>query len=176
MREAIDDGHDLIILGGGDGTVSSVAGILAESDVVLGLLPLGTANDFARTLNIPFELEKACATVANGAVAQVDLGRAGSNYFVNVASIGLGSAVAEALSPRLKHVVGSLAYPVAGCEGLHGPGALRGRYRFPGRRPRGYRPGGSRPRGRGQRSLLRWWDDSSVPTLASTIKPSTYTP
>ncbi len=112
VREAIADGHDPIILGGGDGSVSSVAGILAESDVVLGLLPLGTANDFARTLGIPFELEEACATVAHGSVTGVDLGLAGSNYFVNVASIGLGSAVAEALLPRLKQTVGPLVYPV----------------------------------------------------------------
>ncbi|MGB3681318.1 MAG: YegS/Rv2252/BmrU family lipid kinase [Rubrobacteraceae bacterium] len=113
VREAIADGHDLIVLGGGDGSVSSVAGILAESDAVLGLLPLGTANDFARTLGIPFELEKACLTVADGAVARVDLGLAGGNYFVNAASIGLGSAVAEALSPRFGHTTGTLAYPVA---------------------------------------------------------------
>ena len=113
VREAIVDGHDLIVLGGGDGSVSSVAGILAKSDAVLGLLPLGTANDFARTIGIPLELERACRTVAHGVVSGVDLGRAGGNYFVNVASMGLGSAVAEALSPRLKHTVGSLAYPVA---------------------------------------------------------------
>ena len=131
VREAVADGHDLIILGGGDGTVSSVAGILAESDAVLGLLPLGTANDFARTLGIPFDLEKACATIARGTVASVDLGRAGSNYFVNVASIGLGSAVAEALSPLLKNTIGSLAYPVAAVRAYMGREPFEAGIAFP---------------------------------------------
>ncbi len=113
VSEAIEDGNDLIVLGGGDGSVSSVAGILAGSDAVLGLLPLGAANDFASALGIPFELSKACTTVARGAVSGVDLGLAGDNYFVNVASIGLGSAVAEALAPRIKPAAGPLAYPMA---------------------------------------------------------------
>lgn len=113
VSEAVGDGHDLIILGGGDGSVSAVAGALAGSEAVLGLLPLGTANDFARTLGIPFELGEACATVANGDLASVDLGLAGGSYFVNVASVGLGSAVAETLSPRLKRRGGPLAYQVA---------------------------------------------------------------
>jgi diacylglycerol kinase (ATP) len=113
VRGALADGHDLIVLGGGDGSVSSVAGILAGSNAVLGVLPLGTANDFARTLNIPFELDEACVTVARGAVAEVDLGCVGDNHFVNVVSVGLGSAGAEAISPRLKRAAGSLAYPFA---------------------------------------------------------------
>jgi hypothetical protein len=66
VREALADGHDLIVVGGGDGSVSSVAGVLAGSGAVLGVLPLGTANDFARTMGIPFELGKACATIAHG--------------------------------------------------------------------------------------------------------------
>ena len=113
VREALADGHDLIVVGGGDGSVSSVAGVLAGSGAVLGVLPLGTANDFARTMGIPFELGKACATIAHGGVSPVDLGLAGDHHFVNVASMGLGSAVAEAIFPRLKCAVGSLAYPYA---------------------------------------------------------------
>jgi diacylglycerol kinase (ATP) len=89
------------VLGGGDGSVSSVAGVLAGCDAVLGVLPLGTANDFARTMGIPFELGAACATVADGVVGEADLGLARDHHYVNVASMGLGSAVAEAISPRL---------------------------------------------------------------------------
>jgi diacylglycerol kinase (ATP) len=113
VRGALDEGHDLIVLGGGDGSVSSVAGVLADRDAVLGVLPLGTANDFARTMGIPFELGAACTTVADGVMAEADLGLAGDHHYVNVASLGLGSAVAETLSPRLKRVVGPLAYPFA---------------------------------------------------------------
>lgn len=113
VHEAVAEGHDLIVLGGGDGSISSVVDLLAGSDAALGLLPLGTANDFARTVGIPFELERACTMVAQGDVADVDLGLAGGNYYVNVASVGLATGVAQALSPRLKRTVGALAYPVA---------------------------------------------------------------
>jgi YegS/Rv2252/BmrU family lipid kinase len=113
VQEAITKEHDLVILGGGDGSVSSVVDFLAGSNAVLGLLPLGTANDFARTLGIPPDLEGACETIARGTVVDVDLGLAGDNYYVNVASVGLGPEVTQALSPRLKRTTGALAYPIA---------------------------------------------------------------
>jgi diacylglycerol kinase (ATP) len=113
VREIIDDGYKLLILGGGDGSVSSVVDLLANRDAVLGLLPLGTANDFARTLGIPEDIEGACTTIAEGKVVDVDLGLAGDNFYVNVASVGLGVEATQALSPWLKKSTGPLAYPVA---------------------------------------------------------------
>jgi diacylglycerol kinase (ATP) len=115
VREVLHEasGYRLLILGGGDGSVSSVVDFLAHHDVTLGLLPLGTANDFARTLEIPSDIEKACQTIASGKVVDVDLGLAGDNYYVNVASVGLGVGVTQALSPRLKRRIGALAYPTA---------------------------------------------------------------
>src|SRR3712207_3566841 len=81
VREVLGDGsdHRLLILGGGDGSVSSVVDFLAHHEVVLGLLPLGTANDFARTLGIPADIEGACRTIAGGKTVDVDLGLAGDN-------------------------------------------------------------------------------------------------
>ena len=115
VREVLHEasGYRLLILGGGDGSVSSVVDFLAHHDVTLGLLPLGTANDFARTLEIPSDIEKACQAIASGKVVDVDLGLAGDNYYVNVASVGLGVGVTQALSPRLKRRIGALAYPTA---------------------------------------------------------------
>jgi YegS/Rv2252/BmrU family lipid kinase len=113
VREVLDDGYRFLILGGGDGSVSSVVDFLAERDALLGLLPLGTANDFARTLDIPDDIEGACKTIANGKVVDVDLGLAGDNFYVNVASVGLGVEATRALSPWLKKSTGPLAYPVA---------------------------------------------------------------
>src|ERR671911_2836043 len=113
VREVLDDGYRFLILGGGDGTVSSVVDFLADRDAVLGLLPLGTANDFARTLGIPEDIEDACKTIAEGKVVDVDLGLAGDNFYVNVASVGLGVEATRALSPWLKKSTGPLAYPVA---------------------------------------------------------------
>jgi diacylglycerol kinase (ATP) len=112
FAEVVDD-HDLVIVGGGDGTLSTAVDFLAHRGVVLGVLPLGTANDFARTLQVPSDLAAACETVANGKVVDVDLGVIGDNRFVNVASVGLSVGVTRALSPGLKRRLGPLAYPIA---------------------------------------------------------------
>jgi diacylglycerol kinase (ATP) len=113
VQEVLDDGYEFLILGGGDGTVSSVVDFLADRGTLLGLLPLGTANDFARTLDIPEDIEEACKIIANGKVVDVDLGLAGDNFYVNVASVGLSVEATRALSPWLKKSTGPLAYPVA---------------------------------------------------------------
>jgi diacylglycerol kinase (ATP) len=115
VREVLADGsgYRFLILGGGDGSVSSVVDFLAHHDTLLGLLPLGTANDFARTLGIPQDIEGACKTIAEGKLVDIDLGLAGDNYYVNVASVGLGVEATRALSPWLKRSTGPLAYPMA---------------------------------------------------------------
>ena len=124
-------GYGLLILGGGDGSVSSVVDFLAHHDVVLGLLPLGTANDFARTLGIPADVQGACDAIANGKVVDVDLGLAGGNYYVNVASAGLSVGVTRALSPWMKRRVGALAYPMAAIKAFLAHEPFSARLTFP---------------------------------------------
>src|SRR3712207_5363830 len=133
VREVLDDGSDyrLLVLGGGDGSVSSVVDFLANREVALGLLPLGTANDFARTLGIPSDIAGACETIANGKVVDVDLGLAGENYYVNVASVGLGVGTTRALSPWLKRSAGPLAYPVAAVKAFLNHEPFSARLTFP---------------------------------------------
>ena len=113
VHTAVASGCRIIILGGGDGSVNAVVDQLAKQHLVLGLLPLGTANDFARGLGVPDDLEEACATIAQGNVATVDLGLAGENHYVNVVTMGLGAEVVKCLSAHLKRLLGPLAYPVA---------------------------------------------------------------
>ena len=113
VEQAVGSGHRLVVVGGGDGTVSSVVDALSGTGVTLGLLPLGTANDLARTLEVPLDLAAACATVADGKVVDIDVGRIGETAFLNVASLGLSVEVARAMSPVLKRRLGPLAYPVA---------------------------------------------------------------
>jgi diacylglycerol kinase (ATP) len=133
VREVLGEGsgYRFLILGGGDGSVSSVVDFLAHHDVILGLLPLGTANDFARTLGIPSDIEDACQTIAGGKVVDVDLGLAGDNYYVNVASVGLGVEATQALSPWLKKSVGPLAYPVAAIRAFLSHKPFSARLTFP---------------------------------------------
>src|SRR5918994_5252393 len=129
VREVLADGsgYKFLILGGGDGSVSSVVDFLAHHDTLLGLLPLGTANDFARTLEIPQDIEGACRTIAEGKVVDIDLGLAGDNYYVNVASVGLGVEATRGLSPWLKRSTGPLAYPAAAIKAFlrHEPFSAR---------------------------------------------------
>lgn len=134
VREVLDSGigeGGRLILGGGDGTVSSVVDFLADRDVVLGLLPLGTANDFARTLEIPSDVNGACETIANGKIVDVDLGLAGDNYYVNLASVGVSVGVTESLSPGLKKRAGAIAYPVAAMRAFFKHEPFTARLSFP---------------------------------------------
>jgi diacylglycerol kinase (ATP) len=131
VREVLDDGYEFLILGGGDGSVSSVVDFLANREVVFGLLPLGTANDFARTLEIPEDIEEACQAIARGKIVDVDLGLAGDNFYVNVASVGLSVEATRALSPWLKKSTGPLAYPLAAMRAFFRHEPFSARLTFP---------------------------------------------
>ena len=131
LDRVLADGHDLLVVGGGDGTVSYAAGRIAGTGVVLGVLPLGTANDLARTLEIPDNLAKACAAIAGGKVVDIDLGRANGQPFLNVASAGLSVQVTEALSPGLKRRLGPLAYGIATLRSYARHKPFRARLEFP---------------------------------------------
>ncbi|MEV6343004.1 YegS/Rv2252/BmrU family lipid kinase [Actinoplanes sp. NPDC051851] len=112
IEAALETGADLLIAGGGDGTISTAGRLLAHRDVALGLLPLGTTNNFARTVRIPPDLTAAVTTLTSGKVIDVDLGVAGDRPFTNHVGIGLSAAVMINAPSRLKRVVGRLAYPI----------------------------------------------------------------
>lgn len=131
LDRVVADGHDLVVVGGGDGTVSFAAGRLAGTKIVLGILPLGTANDLARTLEIPSDLAGACVALAGGKVVDIDMGRANGQPFLNVASVGLSVGVTETLSPRLKRYFGPLAYGIAAVRAYSRHKPFRARLEFP---------------------------------------------
>lgn len=89
VKKAIDRHPRLIVAGGGDGTISSVAAALVDTDIVFGVLPLGTLNHFAKDLGIPLELDEAIAVLAQGQAARVDVGEVNGRIFVNNSSLGL---------------------------------------------------------------------------------------
>ncbi|MFL6594146.1 MAG: diacylglycerol/lipid kinase family protein [Chthoniobacterales bacterium] len=88
-REAAKSSDELIVAGGGDGTISAVAGVLAGTEKTLGVLPLGTLNHFAKDLAIPLELPAAVQTILHGRVAKVDVGEVNGRVFINNSSLGL---------------------------------------------------------------------------------------
>lgn len=101
---------DLIILGGGDGTLRSAIKPVLESGRPLGVLPLGTANDLARSLGIPQDPVAAARAIAGGLEHRIDLGRVNGHYFFNASNIGVGVGVTRALSYALKQRWGPLSY------------------------------------------------------------------
>jgi diacylglycerol kinase family enzyme len=88
-KAALEDGAELVIAGGGDGTISSVAGVLAGTSTVLGVLPLGTLNHFARDLGVPTDLKQAAAIIAAGKSRMVDVAEVNGRTFINNSAIGL---------------------------------------------------------------------------------------
>ncbi|MBG6096099.1 YegS/Rv2252/BmrU family lipid kinase [Nocardioides luteus] len=125
------DKPDLLVIGGGDGSVGAAAARIAGSDVVLAVLPLGTANDFARTLELDQDPETAVRQMLEGKVINVDIGRANGHTYLNVASFGLSVAVTEALNPRLKKLIGPAAYPVATLQAYRHHKPFTARLEFP---------------------------------------------
>ncbi|EKF18816.1 diacylglycerol/lipid kinase family protein [Nitratireductor pacificus] len=90
MREAADDKRaDVLLAGGGDGTISLAAGLLAHTDKALAVLPAGTMNLFARSLEIPLDLDQALEALASGEIRRVDIARANDRFFVHQFSVGM---------------------------------------------------------------------------------------
>jgi lipid kinase YegS len=123
-REAVrrgDDGRpEVIVAGGGDGTLNQVvAAALAEepdTPCAFALLPLGTANDFASGLGLPGESRAALVLAATGRPRPIDVGRINDRLFVNVASGGTVTRITRETDPRAKRLLGGAAYLIAGAS------------------------------------------------------------
>jgi YegS/Rv2252/BmrU family lipid kinase len=101
---------NLVIVGGGDGTLNAAVEAIVDTQLTLGILPLGTANDLARTLGIPNSIPQACEIIANGKLRRIDLGSVNGKYFFNVASLGLSVNITQQLTKEIKQRWGILAY------------------------------------------------------------------
>lgn len=88
-RRALEAGAEVVVAGGGDGTLSTVAGVLAGTSVPLGVLPLGTLNHFAHDLGIPVDLEQAVRVIAAAKSVSIDVAAVNGRVFINNSSIGI---------------------------------------------------------------------------------------
>lgn len=112
-REAVEtrsEEIDLVIIGGGDGTINSMADTLFNCKLALAVLPLGTANDLARSLGVAGSLDEAFSAIIANRRQRIDLGWLDGHYFFNVAHIGLGVKVTEELTDEVKRQWGVLSY------------------------------------------------------------------
>ncbi|MGI8611321.1 MAG: diacylglycerol/lipid kinase family protein [Sphingomicrobium sp.] len=100
----------MVIVGGGDGSLSSSVDHFMGTDTILAILPLGTANSFARTLGIPLELDGAVEVIAGGEPRKIDVGCINGEHFLNAAALGLAPKVAESVPHGLKRSLGRFGY------------------------------------------------------------------
>ncbi|EQB31706.1 diacylglycerol/lipid kinase family protein [Sphingobium ummariense] len=112
VRKAVKAGAPMVVVGGGDGSLSGTVDELVGTGCVLAVLPLGTANSFARTLGLPLDLDGAVAAIAHGARRRVDLGMIDGDYFVNAASLGLSPMIGQTVPHQLKRYLGRTGYLV----------------------------------------------------------------
>ncbi len=127
LKQEIARGARLVIVGGGDGTLSTCAETLAGSEVAMGVLPLGTGNTFARSIGIPVEMQGAIQNIVDGRIETVDVGKCNGQVFLNSVSLGLSAEIAGALTGQVKKKFGLLAWPIIGGKILarHRPMKLR---------------------------------------------------
>lgn len=103
---------ELVVVCGGDGTVNYVVNAMKSAglDPMLGVIPAGTANDFARALGMDSTILGAAHQIAHGSVRRVDCGKANDKYFVNILSFGVLTTASQHTSNIAKHLIGKLAY------------------------------------------------------------------
>jgi diacylglycerol kinase (ATP) len=136
-RRAVVEGYERVVAGGGDGTLNEVLNGVASAPggldaIMLGVIPLGTGNDFATTLGMPEDAEAAAAALVDGATPrQVDVWRANDRCFVNVSGGGFLAEVSDAVDTRLKTIAGKLAYLIGGVQAIWRYDPLRARVSFP---------------------------------------------
>ena len=116
--EDVDDTYDHILISGGDGTIDSVlnAMMINNVDKPIGILPNGTANDFANALQLTNNIETAINNIINSTPTKIDIGKVNDKYFINVASAGMFTDVSQKINPEFKNYMGRISYYVTGIE------------------------------------------------------------
>lgn len=102
----------MVIVGGGDGTLSAVVDHFVGKDTVFAVLPVGTANSFARSLGLPLDLDGAIKVISYGQRRRIDLGVIDGDYFANVAAMGMSPLIADTVPNALKRYLGVIGYVI----------------------------------------------------------------
>jgi YegS/Rv2252/BmrU family lipid kinase len=115
-QQAAEQGYELVVAAGGDGTINEVINGLAGSATACAPLPLGTMNVWARELRLPLQPRQAAEALLTWQARPIDLGRAGERYFLLMAGIGFDAAITAGVGPQEKRRFGALAYVFRGIE------------------------------------------------------------
>lgn len=116
--EDMESNYDHILISGGDGTVDLILNVMKEMNIniPIGILPCGTANDFAKAVNLPFNPEDSIERIVNSKPKKIDIGKINDKYFINVASAGMFTDVSQKINPDLKNSIGKVSYYIKGIE------------------------------------------------------------
>lgn len=126
-KEAAENGYDLVVAAGGDGTIHEVLNGIAglKKRPTLGVIPVGTTNDFGRAIRVGTSIEFAIDTLAAGHTVPLDIGKFNDTYFIYVACAGVLTPLSYETSSKLKTKFGKLAYVAKGAELLPSMKATR---------------------------------------------------
>lgn len=113
VKAFLQSGGEYVILGGGDGTLNHLTQLIMDHGALLGVLPTGTGNAFARDLGIPIQAKAACDVLVERREHLVDVGKWDKHIFLNLATVGVTSKIADALNPMHKRKLGFGAYLAA---------------------------------------------------------------
>ena len=118
--DIIDETYSYILIAGGDGTVDSLVNAMKHRNIniPIGILPVGTANDFGKFINMSSNIQEACRQILDSKPVAVDVGKINDDYFINVASTGLFTDISQKIDANLKNTIGKLAYYLKGIEEL----------------------------------------------------------
>lgn len=114
----MESNYDHILISGGDGTVDLILNVMKELNIniPIGILPCGTANDFAKAVNLSFDPEDSIERIVNSKPKKIDIGKINDKYFINVASAGMFTDVSQKINPDLKNSIGKVSYYIKGIE------------------------------------------------------------
>lgn len=118
LQQIAIDKPSLLLIGGGDGTVSHGIASLAQTGITFGVIPLGTTNNFARSLGLPQTIYEAVGRIAAQKPRPIDLGKIADRYFANVVGIGLSATIAQRVDNKAKRYFGRAAYALVGARAL----------------------------------------------------------
>ncbi|WP_085521091.1 diacylglycerol kinase [Tuberibacillus sp. Marseille-P3662] len=133
--QAVESHFDLVVAAGGDGTINEVVNGLAEQPhrPTFGILPMGTTNDFARAINMPRDIVRACDVLCEGVSMPIDVGKVNDKYFINISGGGKLTELTYDVPSKLKTMLGQLAYYLKGMEMLPSIKPTRVRIEYDGR-------------------------------------------
>ena len=114
----LDDTYNHLLIAGGDGTIDLILNSMKmnDIDIPIGILPTGTANDFANALNIPSNVKEAIDNIIKSTPKKIDIGKINNKYFINVASAGMFTDVSQRINQDLKNYMGKVSYYIKGIE------------------------------------------------------------